>query len=45
LLGSAAVINMLLMPATMVLAAMFFASIYFTYQDSFQGTHLVDTTA
>ncbi|MDP4607698.1 MAG: BPSS1780 family membrane protein [Burkholderiaceae bacterium] len=45
LLGSVAVINMLLMPATMVLAAMFFASIYFTYQDSFQGTHVVDTTA
>jgi hypothetical protein len=45
LLGGAAVINMLLMPATMVMAAMFFASIYFTYQDSFDGTHLVDTKA
>ncbi|UFS56586.1 hypothetical protein LN050_01570 [Comamonadaceae bacterium M7527] len=45
MLGGAAVINMLLMPATMVMAAMFFASIYFTYQDSFEGTHLVDTKA
>ena len=45
LLGGAAVINMLLMPATMVMAAMFFASIYFTYQDSFEGTQLVDTKA
>lgn len=45
MLGGATVINVLLMPATMVMAAMFFASIYFTYQDSFEDTHLVDTKA
>jgi hypothetical protein len=45
MLGGPAVINLLLMPATMIMAAMFFASIYFTYQDSFSGTEPVDTKA
>jgi hypothetical protein len=45
MLGGPAVINLLLMPATMIMAAMFFASIYFTYQDSFSGTEPVDIKA
>lgn len=35
LLGGAVVVNMLMLPAVLVMASMFFTSIYFTFRDSF----------